>query len=32
MIKADKFESKAVTSWVNYYLKKDPRLSDSYQI
>ena len=22
MIKADKFESKAITSWVNYYLKK----------
>ena len=32
MIKADKFESKAITSWVNYSLKKNPLLSDSYQI
>ena len=31
MIKADKFESKAITSWVNYYLKKTA-LSGSYQI
>jgi len=22
MIKADKFESKSITYWVNYYLKK----------
>ncbi len=32
MIKADKFESKANTYWVNYSLKKNPTLSDSYQI
>ncbi len=31
MIKADKFEGKAITYWVNY-LKKNPPLSDSYQI
>ena len=24
MIKADEFESKAITYWVNYYLKKNP--------
>ncbi len=24
MIKADKFESKSITYWVNYYLKKNP--------
>ena len=32
MIKAGKFESKAITSWVHYFLKKNPPLSDSYQI
>ena len=32
MIEADTFESKAITYWGNYYLKKNPTLSDSYQI
>ncbi len=32
MIKAGKFVSKAITSWVNYFLKKNPTLSYSYQI
>ena len=32
MIKAVKFESKSITYWVNYYLKKNLPLSDSYQI
>jgi len=32
MIKADEFESKAITYCVNYYLKKNPTLSGSYQI
>ena len=32
MIKADKFESKAIAYWVNSSLKKNPTLSDSYQI
>jgi len=32
MKKADKFERKAITYWVKYYLKKNPTLSDSYQI
>jgi hypothetical protein len=32
MIKADKFESKASTYGVSYHVKKNPSLSDSYQI
>ncbi len=32
MIKAGKFENRAITYWVNSYLKKNPPLSDSYQI
>ncbi len=32
MIKADILESEAITSWVNYSLKKNPPLSDSYRI
>ena len=34
MIKADKFESKSITYWVNYSLKKNPpmgyALDDTY--
>ena len=32
MIKAGKFESTAITSWMNYSVKKNPPLSDPYQI